>query len=60
MDHPARPRRRRTRVSAEPTTRPVDYRHLTSPLPLAKGYSDDRLAKFTRQRSPCSRNWACR
>ena len=46
MDHPARPRRRRTRVSAEPTTRPVDYRHLTSPLPLAKGYSDDRIGEI--------------
>ena len=46
MDHPARPRRRRTRVSAEPATRPVDYRHLTSPLPLAKGYSDDRIGEI--------------
>ena len=46
MDNAARPRRRRGRGSVGPATRPVDYSHLTSPLPLARGYSDDQIAEI--------------
>ena len=38
--------RRRDKRSTEPAARAVDYRHLTSPLPLAKGYSDDQIAQI--------------
>ena len=45
MDERTRPRRRRSGDGpAAPPTRPVDYHHLTSPFPLARGWSDDRIA----------------
>ena len=44
MVRPTRPRRRRTGSPVEPATRSVDYRRLVSPLPLARGYSDDQIA----------------
>jgi len=44
MDQRARPRRRRGKGSAAPETRCVDYCRLVSPLPLARGYSDDQIA----------------
>ena len=43
MDEPTRPRRRRGKGPAAPAARSVDYRHLVSPLPLARGYSDDQV-----------------
>ena len=46
MEAPTRARRRRSKAPAETPTRPVDYRHLTSSLPLAEGYSDDRIAEI--------------
>ena len=47
MDESTRHRRRRGGVrSAAVPTRSVDYRHLTSPLPLASGYSDDQIAEI--------------
>ena len=52
MDQPTRPRRRahrRDRIrgrAAEPAARTVDYRHLTSGFPLARGYSDDQIAEI--------------
>ena len=44
MDEQSRPRRRQRKGFVSPATRSVDYRRLTSPLPLARGYSDDQLA----------------
>ena len=44
MDERTRPRRRRGRDVDPPAARAVDYRRLTSPLPLARGYSDDQIA----------------
>ena len=45
MDESSRQRRRRGRDTAAPAAaRAVDYRRLTSPLPLARGYSDDHIA----------------
>ena len=45
MDEKTRPRRRRGRDAGAPAAvRAVDYRRLTSPLPLARGYSDDQIA----------------
>ena len=45
MDAQTRPRRRRGRnPSAPAASRSVDYRRLVSPLPLARGYSDDQVA----------------
>ena len=41
-----RRRRRRAREPAAPATRSVDYRRLVSPLPLARGYSDDQVARI--------------
>lgn len=38
-----RSRRRSRDRGASAPARDVDYRHLTSPLPLAKGYSDDQI-----------------
>ena len=46
MEAPTRARRRRTRAPAEAPTRAVDYRHLTSSLPLAEGYSEDQIAEI--------------
>ena len=46
MGKSARPRRRRGRESATPESRVIDYRRLVSPLPLATGYSDDRIAQI--------------
>ena len=39
METPTRARRRRSKASADVPSRSVDYRHLTSSLPLAEGYS---------------------
>ena len=47
MDQPRRPRRRGDRRGRGPpagATRSVDYRHLRSDFPLARGYSDDQIA----------------
>ena len=44
MKEQTRQRRRRGRDAVAPETRSVDYRNLVSPLPLARGYSDDRIA----------------
>ena len=44
MGETTRSRRRRDRGTVERATRTVDYHHLTSPLPLARGYSDDQIA----------------
>ena len=48
MEEKIRQRRRRGRVKdpAAPATRSVDYRHLVSTLPLARGYSDDQIAQI--------------
>ena len=48
MDERTRQRRRRGRARepAAPATRSADYRHLVSPLPLARGYSDDQIAQI--------------
>ena len=46
MEAPTRSRRRRTRAHAEAPTRAVDYRHLTSSLPLAEGYTDEQIAEI--------------
>ena len=45
MEESSRQRRRRGRgTSAPAAARAVDYRCLVSPLPLARGYSDDQIA----------------
>ena len=41
-----RRRRGKAREPAAPAARAVDYRRLVSPLPLATGYSDDRIARI--------------
>ena len=48
MDERTRQRRRRGRARepAAPATRSADYRHLVSPLALARGYSDDQIAQI--------------
>ena len=48
MEEKIRQRRRRGRVKdpAAAATRSVDYRHLVSTLPLARGYSDDQIAQI--------------
>ena len=48
MDKRTRQRRRRGRARepAAPATRSADYRHLVSPLALARGYSDDQIAQI--------------
>ena len=45
MGEQTRQRRRRSRGPVAPSAaRTVDYRRLVSPLPLARGYSDDQIA----------------
>ena len=52
MGQPPRPRRRghrrahHGRGSPEPAARTVDYRHLKSAFPLARGYSDEQVAEI--------------
>ena len=46
MEAPTRARRRRSKAPVEAPPRSVDYRHLTSSLPLAEGYTDDQIAEI--------------
>ena len=46
MEAQTRARRRRNKTPAETPSRAVDYRRLTSSLPLAEGYSEDRIAEI--------------
>ena len=46
MGEQRRQRRRRERGPVAPAPRPVDYRRLVSPFPLATGYADDQIAQI--------------
>ena len=46
MEAPTRARRGRSKAPAETSSQSVDYRHHTSSLPLAGGYSDDQIAEI--------------